>query len=222
MTTWQDRFHQCLAESTHATVKEACDAAGMTPSTFNSALKSGRLPKPSTMEKMARVLNTTTQYLMFGDSTLEVPVSFVPVLNRSHLDDWYHRKSIKSVQKVPAPIELSADAFAWRIDVPTMEPELPRGALAYCEPPPEDLDELDYHRRNLVLSVSSSIRDKNHPVPRDASWEQYVLDFSTLCLHELVLSSERHRLVCHHPGFPSLPLSGRAIVAVVKSVTLVF
>lgn len=122
--TWQDRFYQLLSESKYGTINELCKEAGIASSTFGNALKGSHVPKPVTMEKIARVLGTTWQYLLNGDEKQSVPNTRVPVLKPDQVPSWIAGKlSIEDCEAlIHSPFPIRNRFFAWCVDTDDMEP----------------------------------------------------------------------------------------------------
>ncbi len=154
MTTWQDRFFDRMAHSGYTAIKEVADAAKLAPSTLHTALKKeGKQPKKVTMDKIASALNTTSQYLMFGDEQTEARSFVVPILSRSDILAWIDGKlKIEQCSMIIAAPFALQDGFAWYVDTPDMEPVFQRGDILFFDTS-VDTDEWNFCSPVYVLSV---------------------------------------------------------------------
>ena len=125
MNTWQDRLLELLKHSDLKTMTELCRVAGIATSTFSTALKGSHTPKRATLDKVARVLGTTTDYLLEGEEN-EAPalVNEVPLLNAEQITDWLSlRLKLSTVaERVRPPEPVHKLCFSWRVDTVDMSP----------------------------------------------------------------------------------------------------
>lgn len=163
MTTWQDRFFDRMAHAGYTAIKEVADAAKLAPSTLHTALKKeGKTPKKITMDKIASALNTTAQYLMFGNEQTEARSFVVPILNRSDIPVWIagNLKIEQCSMTIAAPFALE-NGFAWYVDTPDMEPVFQRGDVLFFETR-IDMEEWDFCNAIYVMSM------RIHEVPENS------------------------------------------------------
>lgn len=125
MRTWQDRLLELLDKSEYKTMTELCRVAGIATSTFSTALKGSHTPKTKTLDKVAKVLGTTSQYILNGEDNEEpVMMHEIPVLSAEQISDWLSlRLKISTIEnRIRPPRPVSKLSFAWTVDTVDMAP----------------------------------------------------------------------------------------------------
>lgn len=217
MKTWQDRLLELLDQSPYKTMTELCRVSGIATSTFSTALKGSHVPKTTTLDKVARVLNTTTQYILNGEEN-EPPalVHEVPVLDAGQINDWLSlRLKLSTISKrVRTPEPVSKLSFAWIVDTVDMSP-FDVGSRVILEPdftmerryPKERIFVLASKRRPVVHTVTMTDIDtvlggsSIEPLPEQPTYETghhaVLVEFAkTIRGYELLSTRQRsnHRL----------------------------
>lgn len=189
MATWQDRFFDRMSQFGYTTIKQVADAAGLAPSTLHTALqKHGKTPKKSTMDKIALALNTTSQYLMFGNEQTEARSFVIPILSRMNILPWIDGtlQLEQCTLNIASPVPLK-NGFAWYVDTPDMEPVFQRNDLLFFETCVDDVDSWDFCGAIYVLSVCVLDKPENTLMLNDNSTDY--INKSQLDLGELCVSS---------------------------------
>lgn len=167
MNTWQDRLLELLKHSDLKTMTELCRVAGIATSTFSTALKGSHTPKRATLDKVARVLGTTTEYLLEGEEN-EAPalVNEVPLLSAEQITGWLNLSlKLSSIgERVRPPEPVHKLCFSWRVDTVDMTP-FTLGSTVVIDP---DFDFVRRHpkERMYVLAV------RKRPVVHQVSFNQ--------------------------------------------------
>ena len=130
--TWQERLEKLMAKSRYRTVTELAGAANVSAASLGQAIRGKHNPKSSTLDKIAEVLGTTSQYLIYGES--QAPGQTVPVLKGEEIGLWFMSHiTLDDVEVITAPSEMGDKAFAWRCDVADMQPVFPMGSMVFFE-----------------------------------------------------------------------------------------
>ena len=190
MATWQDRFFELMPQNNFDKLVEVAKAAGVSPSTLNTALKKeDKTPKKDTMDKIASALNTTSKYLFYGDEEASKPTYAMPVLTRQTIADWIKKiidiEQCPKIMMLPYPLNRG---FCWIVDTPDMEPFIHRRDMVVCEPG-FDMASWDYENPVFVLNAATSNQNKKPGqvvVDLDGN---YVTDYQRLSICELCITA---------------------------------
>ena len=218
MATWQDRFFELMPQNNFDKLVEVAKAAGVSPSTLNTALKKeDRTPKKDTMDKIASALNTTSKYLFYGDEEASKPTYAMPVLTRQTIADWIKKiidiEQCPKIMMLPYPLNRG---FCWIVDTPDMEPFIHRKDMVVCEPG-FNMASWDYENPVFVLNAATSNQNKKPGqvvVDLDGN---YVTDYQRLSICELCITAGEFSYLYRNPDFQHLPSEEpRTPIAVVR------
>ncbi len=194
MATWQDRFFEQMSKSDYTTCKEVATAANIAPSTLHTALKKeGNTPKKVTLDKIAQALNTTSQYLMYGNELTSIRSFSIPVLNRQQIPKWIHGEitAEQCMESTSTTFELTG-GFAWKVDTPDMEPTFQRGDMVFFETGFQ-ADDWEFYEPVYVMSVSVTQTEDKGVLLQDRE----VYDYRFIAFSELCISQGEHRFRMH-------------------------
>ena len=205
MATWQDRFFELMLQNNFDKLVEVAKAAGVSPSTLNTALKKeDKTPKKDTMDKIAGALNTTSKYLFYGDEDASKPTYAMPVLTRQTIADWMEKiidiEQCQKIMMLPYPLNRG---FCWIVDTPDMEPFIHRRDMVVCEPG-FDMASWDYENPVFVLNAATSNQNKKPGqviVDLDGN---YVTDYQRLSICELCITAGEFSYLYRNPDYQHL------------------
>ena len=121
-----------MEKSRYRTVTELAGAANVSAASLGQAIRGKHNPKSSTLDKIAEVLGTTSQYLIYGES--QAPGQTVPILKSEEVGLWLmDHITLDDVEVITAPEEMGSKSFAWHCDVADMQPVFPIGSLVFFE-----------------------------------------------------------------------------------------
>lgn len=220
MATWQDRFFELMPQNNFEKLVEVAKAAGISPSTLNTALKKeNKTPKKDTMDKIAMALNTTSKYLFYGDEEATMPSYTMPVLTRKTIVDWMEKfidlEQCKDTLMLPYALDRG---FCWVVDTPDMEPFIQRGDMLVCEPGFTMTDWGYQHRVFVINAATSNPRKKPGQVVMDLEGK-YVTDYQRLSICELCVAGGEFSYLYHNTHYQNLlPEEPRTPIAVIRHI----
>ena len=220
MATWQDRFFELMPQNNFDKLVEVAKAAGISPSTLNTALKKeNKTPKKDTMDKIASALNTTSKYLFYGDEEATKPSYTMPVLTRQTIADWMEK--LIDIEQCPKTLVLPYPmnrGFCWIVDTPDMEPFIQRGDMVVCEPG-FDMASWDYENPVVVLNAATSHQKKKSGQVVAELDGNYVTDYQRLSICELCIVVGEFSYLYRNPNYQHfLTEEPRTPIAVVRHI----
>ena len=125
MKAWVNRVKELMPKRGFQTYQQLAYQAEVSAGSLNQAMRGMHLPRQTTIEKIAKALDTTPQFLLYGDS-MKV-VKEVPILNTTgSLYRWLYdeKELIGNVKylEVSGMNDLSEDSFGWPVRRHHMEP----------------------------------------------------------------------------------------------------
>lgn len=131
--TWQDRVRALMEKSRYTSIAEVAGAAGVSQGSLNMAMNGKHTPRSSTMDKIAKVLGTTSQFILYGEQ--KSPSQTVPLLNTDSIGLWMLKQvKLEDCNIITAPGDIGDQGFAWVCDVVDMSPAFPTGSIVFFEP----------------------------------------------------------------------------------------
>lgn len=220
MATWQDRFFELMAHNNFDKLVNVSKAAGVSPSTLNTALKKeDKTPKKETMDKIAMALNTTSKYLFYGDEEATTPSYTMPLLTRKTIGDWMEK--IIDIEQCPETLAFPYvldRGFCWFVDTPDMEPFINRCDMVICEPG-FDMPSWDYQRQVFVLNAATSNQNKKPGQVVVDLEGSYVTDYQRLSICELCIGAGEFSYLHYNTHYQnSLHDEPRTPIAVVRHI----
>ena len=163
---WIDRVKELMPLNGMNSYQQLATYSGISSGSLNQAMRGYHMPRQTTIEKIAKALNVTPQYLLYGD-TMKTVVQ-VPVLKASDdLFDWVlgSQKQHYHMFDVHTRMELNSRSFAWIVNHHDMRPLFQPGDVIVMEP----VDDL-------------------HHLPEDHVGEAFVLVGKTISATENVIT----------------------------------
>ena len=154
---WRKRVLDMMDKRGIASRSDLCFHAGISTGTLALAMRGNHELKTVTMDKIARALDTSTAYLLYGDERYKAnPAREVPLLLRSN--DVYHLMydralaSRNSVQ-VGGKTKVTSGMFAWVCGQKDMMPRFQCGDLMIIDKTPFAHLEEQYHTDTEVVAM---------------------------------------------------------------------
>ena len=103
---WRKRVEQKMEEKGIVNRTDLCHYAGISAGSLNLAMRGNHDLKPATMRKVAEVLGTTEQWLLYGDSQVmpeQVPLCRTPdeVFQYTEVMTERDKKSLLNDESIP-------------------------------------------------------------------------------------------------------------------------
>ena len=146
---WRDRVLKLMKERDFKTRNDLCIKAGISAGSLNMAINGTHELKLSTMGKLAEALNTTTQWLLYGDDMVEA--SLVPLIPKKYTASFILTGQVPEnclYVQVGSSLKVSDSAYAWKNFQDDMFPNFIKGDILII-----DSCDLDNFQENKSLSV---------------------------------------------------------------------
>lgn len=218
--TWQDRVFALIDKSRYSSIAEVAGAAGISQGSLNMAMNGKHTPRTSTMDKVAKVLGTTSQYILYGDQ--KAPSQTVPLLGSNRIGLWVMKQiSLEDCDIIASPGDMGDSGFAWVCDAVDMAPVFPLGSTIFFELVAQsDLNPAD---RNYIIAamvhkndgISRSREQIRNPAGK-INQEEKVLNITNPIFREVVNSGNGFYLSPVDGSFEKIPLEPMDIIARAK------
>ncbi len=134
---WIDRAKELMEENGLSTMVDLANKSGLSQGSLNQAMRGMHMPRQATIDKVAAALNTTPQYLLYGDTM--VAMTKLPLLRDSYqVRQWVDggdvdTQELQWVEHTNTP-KLSLNAFALAYNHRDMMPAFEPDDLVFFEP----------------------------------------------------------------------------------------
>ncbi len=211
--TWQDRVRTLMKKSRHTNISELAGAAGISQGSLNMAMNGKHIPKSSTMDKLADVLGTTSQYILYGEQ--QAPAQTVPVLSTDRVGLWLMKQILmEDCEIITAPDVLGDMGFAWRADVIDMVPLFPKGAIVFFEAcSQQEMARADGSNYVLAAMVHRNRDLASTKGPHHLELIESILNITSPVFRELVRTGQGVSLNPIDTSYDRLPLEPMEIIA---------
>ena len=141
---WVKRVKELMPKAGFKTYQDLAYKAGISAGSLNQAMRGMHLPRQTTIEKIANALGTTPQFLLYGD-TMKASQRIPLLDSAAKVLSWLHDDSPKigmaEFVEPSGKINLSNQAFAWKVSKNNMEPLFLFGDIVIFDsiPPAEKL-----------------------------------------------------------------------------------
>ena len=157
-TEWIARAKKLMVDYEVNTYLELANLTGISSATLNQLLRGKYAPRQKTLEKLAKALGVTVQYLMFGDGEEGTILPRIPILSSpAEVLSWSEGDKIddREVEWLEVFDEsVSNTGFAIRFNYDDMTPVFQRGdLLMFSLLGNQDLEELAIDHRDIHLLV---------------------------------------------------------------------
>ena len=157
-TDWIDRVKELMAKHGLSHCTDLALKSGLSAGSLNQAMRGMHMPRQSTIDKIAEALDTTPQYLIYGDTMKAVHE--VPILDTAEqIRQWVSGQDLNTRDvKFAEPqgsIRLKLNSFALVYRHRDLEPECKHDDTLFFEPLDDDSD-LNHDTMIMV------IRDDTH------------------------------------------------------------
>ena len=216
--TWQDRVRALMGKSRYSSISELAGAAGVSQGSLNMAMNGKHTPKATTMDKVAKVLGTTSQFILYGEQ--KAPSQTVPLLNTGYIGLWLlDQVKLEDCNIIMAPGELGNKGFAWVCDVADMSPVFPKGAIVFFEV--IESSGLDPLRTNYVMAAMVHRNQDNIGISTGkenllSNIFNKVINITAPVFREIVNSSTGPYLIPKDAGYEKIPLEPMELIAVAR------
>lgn len=211
--TWQDRVRALMKKSRHTNLSELAGVAGISQGSLNMAMNGNHTPKSSTMDKLAYVLGTTSQYILYGEQ--QAPAQTVPVLSTDQIGLWLMKQILmEDCEMITAPDVLGDMGFAWRVDVIDMAPLFPKESIVFFETC--SLQEVEKIRANNYVLAAMVHRNKDMQPTKGSHHSELIesiLNITSPAFRELVRTGQGVSLNAIDTSYDRLPLEPMEIIA---------
>lgn len=145
---WVRRARELMVSRGIKTDKDLAIEAGISGGSLSQSMRNLHLPKITTLDKIAKALGTTSQYLIYGDEQ-RMAVSLPLLFSAGEILKWLDVGSQAFdgllYHDVDPGLPVSHDGFAWRVDQTDMAPALQVDDVVIIEP--RDMDDPGLLRR---------------------------------------------------------------------------
>ena len=132
---WIIRVKELMVVHGMSSYQQLATYSGISSGSLNQAMRGYHMPRQTTIEKIARALDVTPQYLLYGDTMKSVVQ--VPMLRTGDdLFDWVlgSQKANYHMFDVHTRLELNSRSFAWTVNHHDMRPLFQPGDVIVMEP----------------------------------------------------------------------------------------
>ncbi len=218
--TWQERVLALIERSRFSSIAEVAGAAGISQGSLNMAMNGKHTPRTTTMDKVAKVLGTTSQYILYGEQ--KAPSQTVPLLNASSIGLWMMKQlSLEDCSIITSPGDLSDSGFAWICEVVDMAPTFPPGSIVFFEPVMQT--DLNPNDRSYIIAAmvhkghgGSSVKKHLMETQGLINQAEKILNITNPIFREVVKSGNGLYLSPVDGDFEKIPLEPMDIIARAK------
>ena len=157
-TSWVERVKTLMPERGIHTYQDLAFHSGVSAGSLNQAMRGMHMPRQKTIEKIAHALDTTPQFLLYGDN-MKVVQKIPFIRTPEQLGQWLSDVSMNMESlhwiEMPGNLTLSRNAFAVECNHHDLEPMFMPGDVIVFERLPEDYDasQLARDQQTFVLAV---------------------------------------------------------------------